>query len=72
MTPRSSFSCRERRGGGGGDRKKTSRSIRGGRSGLSATSSRVEEGMHQIRILAHTLSQRGEGTNLGVRKEKTR
>jgi hypothetical protein len=63
MTPRSSFSCLESRGGGGGDRKKTSRSMRGGNSGLSTTSSRVEEGMHQIRILAAATydSRRGTG-----------
>lgn len=48
MTPRASFSCFERRGGGGGDRKNTSRSIRGGSRGLSRV---VAEGMHQILIL---------------------
>lgn len=48
MTPRASFSCFERRGGGGGDRKKTSRSVLGGSRGLSRV---VAEGMHQILIL---------------------
>lgn len=48
ITPLASFSCLESRGGGGGERKKTSRSTRGGSLGLSRV---VVEGMHQILIL---------------------
>ena len=49
MTPRANFSCFESRGGGGGERMNTSRSILGGRQGLSTKE--VDLGMHQIRIV---------------------
>ena len=49
MTPRASFCSLERRGGGGGERKYTSRSIRGGNLGLFSSS--VAEGTHQMRML---------------------
>ena len=48
MKPLASFSCLDRRGGGGGERKNTSLSTRGGSFGLSRV---VVEGMHQILIL---------------------
>ena len=54
MTPLASFSCLESLGGGGGDRMKTSRSIRGGRLGHSRE---VDFGIHQIRILLFVLGQ---------------
>ena len=50
MTPRANFCSFDRRGGGGGERKYTSRSIRGGNLGLLSSS--VAEGTHQMRILA--------------------